>query len=82
MLLPIIVPILLGGTGPYSGVAGQIEVTVPRLAETGVAVDGSLTESVWAQAALLTGFSEYTPVDGRPAEDSTEVRVWYSPTAI
>jgi hypothetical protein len=78
----MIIPILLGGTGPYSGVAGQTEVTVPRLAETGVAVDGSLTEGVWAQAALLTGFSEYTPVDGRPAEDSTEVRVWYSPTAI
>jgi hypothetical protein len=82
MLLPLIVPLLLFGTGPYSGIAGQTEVTVPRLAETGLVVDGSLTESVWSQAALLTGFSEYTPVDGRPAEDSTEVRVWYSPTAI
>ncbi len=81
MFLHLIVPILLGA-GPYSGVAGQTEVAVPRLAETGVVVDGSLTEDVWTQAALLTGFSEYTPVDGRPAEDSTEVRVWYSPTAI
>ncbi|HMA43182.1 MAG TPA: DUF5916 domain-containing protein [Gemmatimonadales bacterium] len=82
MLLPVIVAMLLAGTGPYSGVAGQTEVTVPRLAEAGVAVDGSLTEGVWAEAALLTGFSEYAPVDGRPAEDSTEVLVWYSPTAI
>ena len=31
---------------------------------------------------MLTGFSEYLPVDGLPAEDSTEVLVWYSPTAI
>ena len=82
MLLPLIVAMSLGGTGPYSGVAGQTAVTIPRLAEAGVAVDGSLTEGVWAEAALLTGFSEYAPVDGRPAEDSTEVLVWYSPTAI
>jgi hypothetical protein len=37
---------------------------------------------VWRQAALLTGFSQYQPVDNRPAPDSTEVRVWYSSTAI
>ena len=28
------------------------------------------------------GFSQFTPTDGRPAEDSTRVLVWYSPTAI
>ena len=37
---------------------------------------------MWRQAALLTGFSQYQPVDNRPAPDSTEVRVWYSSTAI
>jgi hypothetical protein len=30
----------------------------------------------------LTDFSEYSPVDGRPADDPTEVLVFYSPTAI
>ena len=45
-------------------------------------IDGKLDEPVWNEAARLTGFSEYQPVDGRPAEDSTEVLVWYSPTAI
>ena len=45
-------------------------------------VDGRLDEAPWHAAALLTGFSEYTPVDGRPAEDSTRVLVWYSSTAI
>ncbi len=82
-MLPLVVArLFLAGSGPFSGIAGQTAVTVPRLAETGVVVDGRLSEDVWTQAALLTGFSEYTPVDGRPAEDSTEVRVWYSPTAI
>ncbi len=37
---------------------------------------------VWRRAALLNGFSEYRPVDGRPASDSTEVFVWYAPDAI
>ncbi|MBI4421992.1 MAG: carbohydrate binding family 9 domain-containing protein, partial [Gemmatimonadetes bacterium] len=45
-------------------------------------VDGALSDTAWARAALLRGFSQYRPVDGRPAEDSTHVLVWYSPTAI
>ncbi|HEY6807843.1 MAG TPA: DUF5916 domain-containing protein [Gemmatimonadales bacterium] len=69
------------GAPAYSGIAGRTAVAVPRLAAD-VAIDGALTEPAWDSAARLTGFSEYTPVDGRPAEDSTEVRVWYAPTAI
>ncbi|MBX9927686.1 MAG: carbohydrate binding family 9 domain-containing protein, partial [Gemmatimonadaceae bacterium] len=45
-------------------------------------IDGELDEPMWEQAARLTGFSQLLPVDGRPADDSTEVFVWYSPTAI
>ena len=45
-------------------------------------MDGVLDEAVWARAAVLTGFSQFSPVDGVPAADSTEVLVWYSPTAI
>jgi hypothetical protein len=37
---------------------------------------------VWRRAARLTGFSQYQPVDGRPADEPTEVLVWYSPDAI
>jgi hypothetical protein len=82
MLLLTVLAVLAHGSGPYSGVAGQTTVPVPRQSESGVAVDGRLDEGVWAQAAVLTGFSEYAPVDGRPADDSTAVLVWYSPTAI
>ena len=45
-------------------------------------IDGDLYDSAWTHAALLTGFSQYAPTDGAPAEDSTQVLVWYSPTAI
>jgi hypothetical protein len=65
----------------YHGRAGQLDVRAPRIEAT-AAVDGVLGEPVWQDAALLTGFSQYRPVDGRPAEDSTEVRVWYAPDAI
>lgn len=66
----------------FHGGRGQTEARAPRIENVRVGVDGRLDELVWGQAALLTGFSQYSPVDGRPAEDSTEVLVWYSPTSI
>ncbi|HEX2611316.1 MAG TPA: DUF5916 domain-containing protein, partial [Gemmatimonadales bacterium] len=65
----------------YNGRAGQVDVNVPRL-EADVAIDGKLDEPVWQQAAVLTGFSQFSPVDGVPAADTTQVLVWYSPSAI
>ncbi|HYK09298.1 MAG TPA: DUF5916 domain-containing protein [Gemmatimonadales bacterium] len=67
--------------GPYSGTAGNVAVATPRI-DASANVDGSLDEPPWQKAAILTGFSEYYPVDGRPADDSTQVLVWYSATAI
>jgi hypothetical protein len=65
----------------FSGRAGRIQVQVPRI-DTTVTIDGRLDEAVWSRAARLTGFSQYQPVDGRPAEEPTEVLVWYGPNAI
>jgi hypothetical protein len=65
----------------YSGRDNQLHVPIPRI-EADATIDGSLAEPVWQQAALLTGFSEFSPQDGIPAADSTQVLVWYSPTAI
>ncbi len=65
----------------YNGRANQLDVRVPRV-DAGIVLDGSLDDPIWRRAALLTGFSEYTPLDGLPAEDSTEVFVWYSPKFI
>jgi hypothetical protein len=82
MLLPLL--LLLGDTDPaavYNGRAGRLDVHPPRL-EAELTVDGTLDEAAWGEAAMLTGFSQFTPVDGVPAADSTEVLVWYSATAI
>jgi len=69
-------------SGPiYSGLAKQLDARIPRF-EAEARIDGVLDEPVWRRSARLTGFSQYRPVDGRPAEDSTEVLVWYAPDAI
>jgi uncharacterized protein DUF5916 len=65
----------------YDGRAKRTHVDVPRIDAT-ASIDGNLDEPVWDHAARLTGFSQYQPVDGRPAEEPTEVLVWYSPDAI
>lgn len=65
----------------FSGRDNQVHVPIPRI-ETEAVIDGALTEPVWQQAAVLTGFSEFSPQDGIAAVDSTQVLVWYSPSAI
>jgi hypothetical protein len=65
----------------YDARARQLDVHLPRV-EAAVTIDGALDEAVWSRAARLIGFSQYRPVDSRPAEDSTEVLVWYAPDAI
>src|SRR5438876_95874 len=67
--------------GIYSGRGRQLDVRIPRF-EAEVVIDGDLSDSTWARAALLTGFSQYAPNDGVSAVDSTQVLVWYSSNAI
>jgi len=87
MLLPFLSAFQLVSATPragpqvYNGRAGQLSVAIPRI-DADADIDGRLDEPAWAQAAVLTGFSLYQPIDQRPAPDSTEVRVWYSPVAI
>ena len=78
---------LLLGTEPaatYVGRENQVHVRIPRIdgAAAEVAIDGRLSEAVWKQAAVLTGFSQFSPQDGIPAADSTQVFLWYSPNAL
>ena len=54
---------------------------VPRV-EADVVIDGVLDEPAWQNAARLSGFHQYEPVDGRSAEEQTEVLVFYSPSHI
>ncbi|HOQ60627.1 MAG TPA: DUF5916 domain-containing protein [Vicinamibacterales bacterium] len=60
---------------------GGPSFVVPRIDEV-VSIDGRLDEPAWSRAVRLGGFSEYQPVDSRPATERTEVLVWYSPKAL
>ena len=76
--------LMTGGphTGPvHNGRARELDLRAPRI-DTTITIDGVLDEDVWRRAAKLTGFSRYAPSDGVAADDSTEVLVWYSATAI
>ena len=89
MLLPLLAVLQVASgassaTSPadtYEGVLSQLNVATPRI-EDDILVDGRLDEDVWSAAAVLTGFSQYQPMDGVPADDRTEVLVWYSSSAI
>ncbi|MGD8726746.1 MAG: DUF5916 domain-containing protein, partial [Gemmatimonadales bacterium] len=85
MLLPAALTVLQAVQTPvpqtYHGRSGELAVTVPRI-ESEAVIDGMFDEEPWRRAALLTGFSQYMPVDGIPARDSTEVFVWYAPNGI
>lgn len=65
----------------FSGRARSLNVRAVKV-DTTISVDGLLDEPVWERAALLTEFSSYNPVDGRPAQDSTEIRIWYAEDAM
>src|ERR1043165_4604909 len=76
--------VLLGAAlapATYGGRENQLHVRIPRIAAD-VVIDGSLSEAPWQQATRLNGFSQFSPADGVPAADSTEVLLWYSPTAL
>ncbi len=87
MLLAILGAFQLAAATPvpqptiYNARLGQTSVHAPLVNDT-ITVDGYLNEPVWHRAAMLTGFSEYEPVDQRPSPDSTAVLVWYSHNAI
>ena len=81
-ILPLLAATHLSDPVVYNGRDRKLDVQIPRIEADAITVDGSLGEPQWSQAAMLTGFSQFQPVDGRPATDSTAVLVWYSATAI
>ena len=84
-MLAVFLSLLQSQSAPqsvYDGRLRQIDVTIPRIEAPAVRLDGALDEVVWREAAVLKGFTQYRPVDSRPAADSTEVLVFYAPDAI
>jgi hypothetical protein len=66
----------------YSGRAGELEAAPPRVEAPSISIDARLDEPDWSTAAVLTDFTQYTPVEGAVASQRTEVLVFYSSDAI
>ena len=49
----------------------------PTLTDTPPEIDGRLDDEVWKTAALITEFTQQSPLDGAPATEETEVYVAY-----
>lgn len=79
---PPTVPPAAPAAAVFAGGAGQLDVRTLRVATDDITLDGDAREAVWQSAAVLTQFTSYNPVDGRPAEDSTEVRLFYTKDAL
>ncbi|MFN2398704.1 MAG: DUF5916 domain-containing protein [Gemmatimonadaceae bacterium] len=79
-MITVTLALLLLSVTAQSG-ADSLVISIPRLDEQ-ITVDAKLSEPAWERSARLTRFSQFQPVDGRPAEERTDVLVWYSATAI
>ena len=66
----------------HVGASGNTEVLAPRARDLDIRIDGVLDEAAWADAPLLTGFTQYEPVEGIAATQETEVRVLLTDKAI
>jgi hypothetical protein len=80
-VLAILLLVQAPAAGPLVEGKGSPTADIPRLEAT-VRIDGRLDEPAWSEATRLGAFWQYQPVDGRPAEEETEVLVWYAPDAI
>ena len=60
----------------------SIEFIPPFLDEENIKVDGYLDEESWSKSLFLSNFTSYLPVDGRPAEDDTHIKIWYTSKAL
>ncbi|MEX2177074.1 MAG: DUF5916 domain-containing protein [Gemmatimonadaceae bacterium] len=81
---PAPTPATLPASSPpntYHGRTGQLDVRIPKVQAT-LTIDGRIDETAWSAASVLTGFSQYHPVDRQPAADSTEVLVMYTDHAM
>jgi hypothetical protein len=73
-----------GGTGEpvLNGSRSELDIPAPMVPEAEVRIDGLMDEAAWARAAVLTGFTQYDPIEGIPASQETEVRLLLTGEAL
>jgi hypothetical protein len=77
--MPVALLFVVALAGP--GAAVRVPAT-PIASTSAIRVDGELTEAVWQQAPVISGFKQREPKDGADATYDTEARVAYDATAL
>ena len=81
-LLAIVAALVPQTDSTYSGRLGQLDVAPPKIVDARIGIDGRLDEPAWGEAAVLSDFTQYDPVEDVAATERTEVRVFYADDAI
>lgn len=81
-LAPLVTPLPHDPVSLYRGTEGELRVDAPYVEAPTISLDGRIGEEEWAGAALLTGFTQYDPVEGIPATQRTEALVLVSNDAL
>jgi len=58
------------------------QVAVATRTSQSPAIDGNLSDPVWAQAVPITDFTQQAPDQGQPPSQRTEVRILFDDRAI
>src|SRR5206468_5876765 len=79
--------VILAGPPVAAQANGRSVTPVRPLAQavrvaTGPVLTGRLDDTVWAHAAVLNGFVQHEPFEGRPATERTEVRILFDREAL
>lgn len=87
-ILPVALAAMVAGPGGPGkdkvspGAAGDLQVETPAVAEAQIDVNARLDDAAWQDAALLHSFTQYDPVEGVSASQTTEVLVLVDADAI
>ena len=65
----------------FDGSERELDIPAPVVRSADVDIDGRLDDAVWSRAAVLTGFTQYDPIEG-PASEETEVRMIVTDDAL
>ncbi len=66
----------------YHGIDGQLDVAGVQTPSAEIRIDGVLDDEAWADAPILTGFTQFDPVEGVPATQRTVARVLVTEDAV
>jgi hypothetical protein len=67
---------------PITLTAQEVRTVNAHQLDSSIQIDGHLDEEAWSQAEIVTDFRQFSPDEGAPATQQTEVRILYGEGGI